>query len=142
MVETQVDNSNVDQDQQQEQTSQMARLPAAILSLIAFYLPDIGKGRLSQGSLRFEKAMQSHFRLLLTREFKSDKSIAEHMADMEATDQLEKLTNKPSGLLGKIQPKEETSWRVKYAQKHSRQCFSIANEILKLDPFDESSCPV
>ena len=44
------------------------KLPAAIISSVALFLPDVGKVRLAQVSHYFNQAMQWHFRLLLNQE--------------------------------------------------------------------------
>ena len=46
----------------------MAMIPAAILSSVALFLPNIDKLKLSRGSLFFDQAMQWHFRLLVNQE--------------------------------------------------------------------------
>ena len=43
--------------------------------------------------------------------------------------------------MGASEQQAENNWRVKYATKHSQQCFSLNNATLKLDPFDSSGYP-
>ena len=56
--------------QQQEESPPSLRLPAAMLSMVANYLPIQGKVRMSQSSLFFSHALQQHYKLLTALETK------------------------------------------------------------------------
>ena len=90
-------------------------IPAAILSSVALFLPNIDKLKLSRGSLFFDQAMQWHFRLLVNQESNACG------AEVPAASMI--------------------NWRIKYGELQSQMCFSLNNHQLRLDPFDSSGYP-
>ena len=84
MVESAETTATQEQDgEQQEAVPTMAMIPAAILSTVALFLPNLDKMRLSQGSLFFNQAMQWHFRLLVNQDSATVKELPISMVQQE-----------------------------------------------------------
>ena len=113
-------------------------MPSAIIHVIADYLPNSCKAKLSMGSLYFNQALQKHFKLLSIRESKKERSAFDQIAASAqfaqalTVDVLEKETSSQT---------QHTNWLVEYGKKHSQQCFALKNASLVLDPFKTSEYP-
>lgn len=79
-----------EQRNSEEECSQLAKMPAAILSLIAHYLPNAGKVRMSRGSLFFNQAMQQHFKLLILQEENETRNSFERVGKPMSSSPLER----------------------------------------------------
>ena len=64
---TTINSSAVPDQDTEHETSTFLKIPAAILSYVAIFLPNHDKVKLSLGNLYFNQAMQWHFRLLINQ---------------------------------------------------------------------------